>query len=450
MVWLRGTVVMAFAAAFGGHASAASPIGAAVTAYVEPYVRTNNFAGAVLVARDGVPLYSRSFGFADRKQRTPNSLQTQFHVASMSMQFTAAAILRLIDRGSLSLETMVAEIIPNYPNGDRITVRHLLTQTSGIADINDLPDYDQLLATHQSPQSLVDKISKVPPKRQPGTFEREEHSAYNLLALIIEKRTKQPFPRAVRGLVFQPLGMARSGIDDDSAPTSAAAKGYSPVGLDGLEPAPTIHWSAKAGNGSAYTTAEDELKFVNGLFRRGFLSERLRRSAFNLDQRVGYGWFKSNSTRFGTAVYSMNGRAPGFASAVVYVPARRLTVIALSNIYASVAPDVANDLAAVAMRLPYQPLALGAAVDPTSLRGLPASFRFAKDFYQPDAVVRVAAGKDGVQLHWPSGDVSALIPTGRDHFIDRSYWVPVHVQRDAAGAIVTLRYDRFEGRRVAN
>ena len=418
-----------------------------VAGYVQPYVATNNFAGAILVARNWKPVFQKAYGYSDRERKLPNQLNTRFHVASMSMQFTAAATLRLVDAGKLSLETPVSDIIADYPNGANITLRHLLTQTSGIADINNQDDYDEILQSHQTPGTLVARMRGVAPLRPPGSYDREEHSAYNLLALIIERTSGKPFAEAVRDLVFRPLGMRDSGIDDDRV-LAGAAKGYRPKGLYEIEPADPIHWSAKAGNASAYTTVGDELKFVRGLFGNRFLSPPLRDTMFDLGTRVGYGWFRSNSTRYGQPVYSMNGRAPGFASAVVYIPAERLLVTAFSNVYASVPTDMAYDIAALMLGKPYEPLSLRTQVPPESLAGLPASFQFTEDFYQPNAVVRVAAGSDGVSLHWPSLGASALIPVAADRYIDRNYWVSVEVARDANGQIVNLKYDRFSGKKL--
>ena len=421
---------------------------AAIEAYVQPYVRTNNFSGVVLVARSGKPIFAKAYGRADSERAIPNSLGTRFHIASMSMQFTAAAVLRLVDKGELSLETPVANVLSDYPNGQNITIRHLLAQTSGIADINARDDYDELLGAHQTPASLVARMRGAAPLRPPGTYEREEHSAYNLLALIVERKSGLPFAEAVRQLVFGPLGMNDSGIDDDGIVARAcAARGYEPRGLYDLAPARPIHWSAKAGNGSAYTTAGDELKFVTGVVGERFLSAPLRDAMFDLGSRVGYGWFKSNSSRFGETVYSMNGRAPGFSSAIAYFPQHRLLIVALSNIYASVPADMAYDIAAAVLDKPYRPLALDTATDPEALAGLPAKFRFPHDFYQPDAVVQWSATQGEVQLHWPSGESSSLIPIGKNRFIDRSYWVAVEIERDAEGRATALKYDRFSGQR---
>jgi CubicO group peptidase (beta-lactamase class C family) len=420
-----------------------------IEAYIDPYVQTNNFSGVVLAARKGVPVFAKAYGFADRGRRIPNSLKTRFHIASMSMQFTAAAALRLIDQGKLSLDTPVADVVPGYPNGDRITVRHLLSETSGIADINAQDDYAELLKRHQTPLSLVEHVRNLPPLRKPGTFEREEHSAYNLLALIIERKSGVPFAEAVRRLVFRPLGMNDSGIDDD-APAVArnTAKGYQPAGLYDIAAADPIHWSAKAGNGSAYSTATDELKFVTALLGGKFVGAPLRNLVFDVDAGVGYGWFKARSKRFGQAVYSMNGRSPGFSSAVAYLTQDRLLVIVLSNLYDSAPSDISLDVAAMLSGHSYQPLTLKTSPDPKTLAGMPASFQFEKDFYLPNALVRMHATNGQVSLDWPTGVQSALIPTSTDHFMDRNFWVRVEIVRDPSGRIEQLKYGPFTGRRL--
>jgi CubicO group peptidase (beta-lactamase class C family) len=418
----------------------------AIDEFVRPYVDTRNFSGVILVARAGVPVFQRAYGFADRDAKVPNRLDTRFHIASMSMQFTAVAALRLINAGKLSLDTTVSDVVPDYPNGRAITVRHLLTQTSGIADINGLSDYADVLQTHQTPASLVAKVEHLPPDRPPGTYHGEEHSAYNLLALIVERRAGVPFARAVDELVFRPLGMKDSGIDDDSpTPIRNASKGYQPEGLYDIAPAQRIHWSAKTGNASAFTTVADELKFVRGLQRDDFLKPKLRSLMFDPATPAAYGWFKSDSSRFGQQVLSMSGRSPGFTAAMINLPKEHLFVVALSNIYASVPPEMVEEIAALALDRPYQALSLKTAVDPDSLAGLPAAFQFPKKFYQPDAVVRVSTTDGAVSLHWPSGDISVLIPTSRDHYVDRGYWMPVEVVRDANGRISKLKYGTFVG-----
>jgi hypothetical protein len=130
---------------------------------------------------------------------------------------------------------------------------------------------------------------------------------------------------------------------------------------------------------------------------------------------------------------------------MIYLPHEELLVVALSNIYASAPPEMAEEIAALALNRPYEPLSLKTNVDSASLSGLPARFKFPKNFYQPDAVVRVGAADGGVGLQWPSGDLSVLIPTSTDHYVDRAYWMPVEIVRDDAGRIEAIKYGSFVG-----
>jgi CubicO group peptidase (beta-lactamase class C family) len=238
-------------------------------AYLQPYVRSANFAGDVLVKKNGSVIFERAYGFTDREHRIRNTPATRFHVASMSMQFTAAAVLRLVDKGSIKLDDRIGDFVPGIPEADKIRVRDLLVERSGLPDINALADYNEILQHHQTPASLVAKIEGPPLLFEPGSkYVREEHSAYNVLALIVEKKTGLPFASAVERLVFRPMGLTASAVDDDSSAHAAhLARGYEPEGAYGLKLATVIHWSAKTGNASVYTTAGNEAQWVDALFQ---------------------------------------------------------------------------------------------------------------------------------------------------------------------------------------
>jgi CubicO group peptidase (beta-lactamase class C family) len=434
-----------------GALAQSSSSAAAIEAYIQPYVRSANFAGQVLVEKNGKVIFEKAYGFADRERHVSNTARTQFHIASMSMQFTAAAVLRLVDSGSISLNEHIGDFIPGIEGADNIIIRDLLTERSGLPDINALPGYNELLQHHQTPASLVDRIEGRPLLFEPGSkFLHEEHSAYNALALIVEKKTGLPFAAAVKRLVFEPMNLTGSGIDDDSLRRSARmARGYEPEGEFGLKPATSIHWSAKTGNASAYTTAEDELRWVHALFAGHQISASSREAALDTSVRVGYGWFKGANKRLGETAYSMNGRAPGFASFVLYLPQSQTTVIVLSNIYSSATTTIGYDIAALSLRLPYEPFRFGSvAPDPEELEKCTGEFRFGPDFYQPNGKVALTVDGTGLIMHWPSGESSALIFLTNDHFVDRAYWEQVTIQRDPTGNPDVLLYGDFQGRVV--
>jgi CubicO group peptidase (beta-lactamase class C family) len=336
------------------------------------------------------------------------------------MQFTAGAILRLVDHGPLSLTTHVSEVVPGIRGGDKITIRDLLMERSGLADINDLPEYGDILQRHQTPASLVAKVSGRLLLFEPGSkFLHEEHSAYNLLALIVEKNSGLRFAAAMEKLVFRPADLTQTAIDDDSI--TDAARGYQSEGVDGLKPAASIHWSAKAGNASVVTRARDQARWVSARFGDQLLKKASREAILDTSERVGYGWFRSVSTRFQQTTYSMNGRAPGSASFVLYLPQEKLTVVLFSNIYSSAATTIGNDLAAISLGLPYEGFQPSEKpLRAQQIKNSTGAFQFGSDFYQPKAEVAVVADGGELALRWPSGDLSPLIPLGQDRFMDRS------------------------------
>jgi CubicO group peptidase (beta-lactamase class C family) len=422
----------------------------AIDAYLRPYVQSNNFAGVVRVEHRGALLFERAYGLADRETGQANTPATCFHVASVSMQFTAAAILRLVDAGTLHLEQSVGDLLPGTEGASQITIRDLLTERSGLPDINEQPDYAELLHHHQTPATLVAHIGGRPLVAAPGTPSRhEEHSAYNLLALIVERATDVPFAVAVRQLVFTPLHLEHSFVDDDSMPaTSHAAHGYAPAGVDGLGPADPILWSGKSGNGSVCTTVGDQSRLVQGLLSGPFLRAPSRQAVFDTVPNVGYGWFKGDTKPFAGVSYRMSGRAPGFASFVLHNPRESLTVIVFSNVYSSATMPMGYDVARAALGLPYTPFQRAPFPSTAALRALAGRFQFGPDFYQKNAIMELVPGDSSLALHWPSGDLTELIPTATDAYIDRSYWQTVGIARDTAGHPTRLTYGTFSGAAV--
>src|SRR5258706_11917690 len=189
-------VLSAIAVLFGSAVSQTvsdSQVVQQVEAYLHPFADTGNFTGVVLVARKGRILLERAYGMANYELQVPNSTATRFHIASVSKPFTAMAILQLEERGRLSVGDPVSRFVPDFPNGDRITLEHLLTHTSGIPNVNDLPDYDTFARSPHTVEQLVAKFASLPLDFQPGSDYHYSNSNYNLLALILEKVTEKNY-----------------------------------------------------------------------------------------------------------------------------------------------------------------------------------------------------------------------------------------------------------------
>lgn len=414
--------------------------------YFRPFIATNNFAGTVLITRGGAVVFSKSYGFADSGKRILNRADTRYHIASMSILFTSTAVLRLIDQGKLSFDTHVSEVVSGVPNGDKITIRELLDQNSGLPDANDeLPNYEDLLNAHQTPQSMVDAIKSLPPHSDPGgESTREEHSGQNLLALIIEKKTGLPFARAMKTLVFDPFGMQDSGADDDGPIGGRVARGHQLSGTFGLKAAtPAIHFSALPGNGSAYTTGSDVSKWLAGVRRGQLLSESSRKAMFGAIDSCG--WEIVQSKRLGETAYLSNGRVIGFSSIIEYLPREDVAIILLTNIEHDANPLIIPELAALLMGKPYQPFDYRPV--PPALQTHPSGdFVFGPDFYRPNATLHLVSDENGVMLHWSADRIAPLLPIAKDKFKDRYYWNDVTVIRGIDGKPVALDYaGKFRG-----
>ena len=408
---------------------------ARVDSYLATYVKGKNFLGAVLIAEGDRVLVNRAYGEASYELRVPNSPETRFHIASVSKPFTAAAILLLEQRGMLHVSDPVARFLPAFPNGQKISLQHLLTHTSGITNVNNLPEYANASRFPQTPASLIELFQSKPLGFEPGTKYEYSNSNYNILAFVIEQVSHKSYGEFLRENIFVPLGLLDTGHDGDASDViPSAAEGYEPRGITDLERSPYIDWSAKTGNGSLYSTTRDLLKFVRAYSQGRLLPRKTVDQIWVEKPGNNYGWFIRK--RHGLTAVASNGRSPGFTSSVEYYPEKDLTVIVLSNSYSPVSQSpVAEDLAAIA--LGENPAPAGAIlpfeVSGDKLRRLAGTYRFDEKFFRPNAEVRIRIEGKEVVLDWGGGTRSDLIPVSATEFIDRPFWSRIVFDETASG-----------------
>lgn len=421
-----------------------------VDRYLQPYVAGKNFTGVVLIAKGGKVLLNKGYGLADYELNVPNTPATRFHIASVSKPFTALAILQLAEQGKLGLDDAVEKYVTGFPHGDKITLRHLLTHTSGIANINNFPEYNSLQRMPQTPKSLVDAFKDKPLDFEPGAKYAYSNSNYNLLALVIELVSHQSYGEYLEQHIFYPLQMKATFHHGDAhrlIPHRAA--GYSPVGTDGLELADFVDWSSKTGNGSLVSTAGDLFMFAQ-VVGTGILYPKAKFASL-LDERPGshYGWFVRK--RFGRRVWAANGRSPGFTASLERFPDDDLTIIVLSNSYSPVSQDpIAADLAAIALDqpLPKPEVLVPVKLSEEELKDWAGHYAFGADFFRPNAEVEMRPADGRLKMDWGNNFFSDLIPVSDHEFIDRLFWARVRFEKDAEGQVKQFVY-RSSGEYVA-
>src|SRR3954471_21948289 len=165
----------------------------AIDGIVEAPIKAGKVAGAsVAVVRRGETIVAKSYGSADLELDVPMPSDASFEIGSVTKQFTAASILLLAERGKLSVDDEVTKLLPDYPtHGEHITIRHLLTHTSGIKGYPELREFGELMKLKKPRQTLVALFSGKPLDFPPGSALVYNNSAYFLLGLIIEKLSGQ-------------------------------------------------------------------------------------------------------------------------------------------------------------------------------------------------------------------------------------------------------------------
>ena len=317
----------------GGCATGGDTMQSSVDALMRDY--TGDVPGAaVLVLRDGQPLVRRGYGLADLEAGTPVTPDTNFRLASVSKQFTAAAIVLLAQDGKLSLDDPVRKWLPSLPAvAEPITLRHLLTHSSGLVDYEDLMAPDATGQVHD-----IDVLHLLEREHRlyfaPGSGYRYSNGAYALLALIVGKASGQDFASFLHDRIFQPLGMAHT-VAYENGISTVANRAYGHSLVDGKwKRTDQSSTSAVLGDGGIYSSIADLAKWDAALYDDRLLSDAARADAFTLHTPIhdeadvdgyGYGW------RIHGDVLWHSGETIGGRNVIVRWPKRHFTVVVLTN-----------------------------------------------------------------------------------------------------------------------
>lgn len=314
---------------------------------VQAHVKAEQFSGAVLVARGGRVLLERGYGDAEREWQVPNTPATRFRLASITKQFTAAAILLLAERGKLDLEAPLKKYFTDAPPAwDAVTVLELLNHTSGIPDYLSAPDYAATKALPATPQQLLARFRDRPLDFAPGTRWAYSNSGYVLLGLLIEKLGGMSYADFLSQNIFEPLGMRDSGYDDGQAVIPRLASGYR-RGYGPIVPAQFRHQSTLYAAGGLYSTTGDLLRWDRALYGGKLLSATsLKKMTTPGLQQAGLGLLVLPLEDH--LVYAHGGGVDGAHTMMVHDPALDSVVIVLSNQQDADVVGLAGQLAALA------------------------------------------------------------------------------------------------------
>jgi CubicO group peptidase (beta-lactamase class C family) len=289
---------------------------------------------ALLVSRNGVPIREQGFGLANLELKVPVKAQTVFQSGSIGKQFTAAAVMLLVEEGKIGLEDPLSKYFDSGPSWwSGVTIRELLSHTAGFTDYP--KDFD--LRKDYSEEELLKIVEAIPPAYPPGTNWAYSNMGYVTLGILIHKVSGQYFGDFLQERVFKPLGMSTTRISEaDIIPNRAA--GY--VLVDGqLKNQEWVSHSANStADGSLYFTILDLAKWDAALYTEKVLKESSKREmwtpALLSDGKpnwAGYGFGWVIDSRSGHRLVGHGGRWQGFTSHIARYLDDRLTIVILTN-----------------------------------------------------------------------------------------------------------------------
>lgn len=312
--------------------STVSSIDALFAEYDKPGSPGASFA----VIDNGKVVFRKAYGSADIENKRAASTTTNYRLASVTKQFTAMAVMMLVDKGRFSLDTRLSDVLPGAPSYmHSVTIRHLMNHTSGIVDYEDLiPDSQTMQVLDKDVLRVLQGIDSV--YFPPGAKFKYSNSGYSLLALVVEAVSRQPFAQFLKKNIFEPLGMNHTVAYENGISTvNNRAYGYSRTD-SGFARTDQSVTSAVLGDGGVYSSVDDLFKWDQALYTESLVHASLFQEAVTPAQLndgsrtdYGFGWYVEPHQK--STWFFHTGSTRGFRNAILRLPDQRFTVVILTN-----------------------------------------------------------------------------------------------------------------------
>ena len=398
--------------------------------------KANGPGCTALVTRKGQIIYQKAFGMANLELGVPMQPDNVFRIGSLTKQFTAIAILQLMEQGKLALQDEITRFVPNFPTqGKKITIEELLTHTSGIKNTTDMPAFWSMIRKDSiTPMEFIDLLKNQPLEFEPGTQWKYSNSGYGLLGFVIEKVSGKTYPKYLEDSFFRPLGMTQSYFGSNTRLIHKQVAGYESDANGVLQNASYISMSIPYSAGAIQSTVGDLWIWHQALHRyklvkKETLGKALTPYRLSTGQLTdyGYGWFIDSLQRSPLVWHS--GSINGFRSYWLYLPQEDILVAVLSNSIDKNPAYVSKRMAALASG---NPLLVDQQSDPQRLASYVGTYE--------DSVKNVyTVTREGTQLFTtlpPGGQKLAIDPATQTTFLFKDINAQVDFGPDRSGRVV--------------
>ena len=303
---------------------------------IDSFFSDKKISGNVLIAQGDKVLFEKSYGMANYELNVPNTKESVFRIGSLTKQFTGVLILKLIEEGKITLFDTLSKFIPDYPNGEKITLKHLLHHTSGIIDYTNLDNFNMFSKTTLLPIEIIKLFKNQPLEFKSGEKSSYSNSNYILLGYIIEQITKTTYQEYLNNILLKPLNLLNTGIDNSNYLIPNHVSGYI-IENELIKKSTYCDMSIPFSAGNLYSTTKNLWKWNQALYSDNVLSQN-EKILFNKEIISFFTYFYG----FGTVLeiidnkiikYFHGGKIDGFSSENNYYPKLQLHIIVLLNIY---------------------------------------------------------------------------------------------------------------------
>ncbi len=324
-----------------------------IEAYLESCADVESFSGAALVSKGDETIFAKGYGLANAEHAIPNTPHTKFRLGSVTKQFTAVLTLILAEQGKLSLDDPVSKHFAEAPpTWEKITLRHLLSHTSGIPNFTSFPDFRERDKEPSPPQKTILLFKDKPLDFEPGEKFAYSNSGYVLMGAILETVGGKPYAELLKEHVFDPLQLANTGYDLPETVIPERASGYRRSN-DGLTNTPYVDMLTPHAAGALYSTVED-LALWDRALRAGKLMSPPSYEAMFTPVKDDYalGWIVR---KFGSYQrIGHGGGINGFVTSIERVPEEGLCAVVLSNVEGPQPHRMAHDLVSLCLGETYK------------------------------------------------------------------------------------------------
>jgi len=382
-----------------------------IDAYLKPFAEANQFYGVVLAMQDGKIVYEKAYGLANADFKIANQPDTRFGIASITKLMTVVILTRLLEEKKIAAEDKLGKYIPDFPNGEKITIQMLRSHRSGILHRVMKPEEESVAYT---PAEFVEKVKQSKLAFEPGTQRLYSSGGYAVLARVLEIASGKPYAQLLEEYVFAPAGMKDS-LDFKSETVMERRSQDYLLDAGGVINAPLKDYSFLVGAGSVYSTARDVYKFGEAVLD-GKYGETVKTAMVANNELSG-----SGSTNGHRAFFKIKGD-------------KKWGYVIVSNLGSGAFDLIQRDVEALLDGKQVAPNVPNPKIIPNPNKNL-AEFTGTYARQGGGGGIEIVI-KNGILQ---SGDIK-LYPTGIDRFFEYKFFGDVTFVRDGSGKIKEIKW----------